>query len=66
MILTARIDAELSGLRLDDAAKTLFPQLSKGEIRRVIDWGGCNINQVLVRVASRQVKEGDEVALGVM
>ncbi|MBJ6752815.1 RluA family pseudouridine synthase [Geomonas anaerohicana] len=66
MILTARIDAEQAGLRLDDAAKLLFPQLSKGEIRRVIDWGGCNINQVLVRVASRQVKEGDEVALGLM
>ena len=66
MILTARVDAEQSGLRLDDAAKAMFPQLSKGEIRRIIDWGGCNVSQALVRVASRLVKEGDEIALGIM
>jgi 23S rRNA pseudouridine1911/1915/1917 synthase len=66
MILVARVDAEQAGLRLDDGAKALFPQLSKGEIRRIIDWGGCNISQVLVRVASRQLKEGDEIALGLM
>jgi len=66
MILTARVDAEQAGMRLDDAAKALFPQLSKGEIRRVVDWGGCYLSQVLVRVASRSVKEGDEIALGLM
>lgn len=66
MILTARVDAEQSGMRLDDAAKALFPQLSKGEIRRIVDWGGCYLSQVLVRVASRGVKEGDEIALGMM
>ena len=66
MILTARVDAEQAGMRLDDAAKALFPQLSKGEIRRVVDWGGCYLSQVLVRVASRGVKEGDEIALGIM
>lgn len=66
MILTARVDAEQAGMRLDDAAKALFPQLSKGEIRRVVDWGGCYLSQVLVRVASRSVKEGDEIALGIM
>jgi len=66
MILTARVDAENAGLRLDDAAKALFPQLSKGEIRRIIDWGGCNVSQALVRVASRTMKEGDEIALGLM
>jgi 23S rRNA pseudouridine1911/1915/1917 synthase len=53
-------------MRLDDGAKALFPQLSKGEIRRIIDWGGCNISQTLVRVASRTLKEGDEIALGIM
>ena len=66
MILLARVDAEQSGMRLDDGAKSMFPQLSKGEIRRIIDWGGCNVSQALVRVASRILKEGDEVALGVM
>jgi RluA family pseudouridine synthase len=66
MILTARVDAELAGTRLDDAAKALFPQYSKGEIRRIIDWGGCYLSQTLVRVASRTVKEGEEIALGIM
>jgi 23S rRNA pseudouridine1911/1915/1917 synthase len=66
MILVARVGEEHSGMRLDDGAKALFPQLSKGEIRRIIDWGGCNLSQTLVRVASRTLKEGDEIALGVM
>jgi 23S rRNA pseudouridine1911/1915/1917 synthase len=66
MILVARVDAEQAGMRLDDGAKSMFPQLSKGEIRRIIDWGGCNVSQALVRVASRTLKEGDEVALGVL
>jgi 23S rRNA pseudouridine1911/1915/1917 synthase len=53
-------------MRLDDGAKLIFPQFSKGELRRIIDWGGCNVSQALVRVASRTLKEGDEIALGVM
>lgn len=66
MILTARVTDELAALRLDDAAKALFPQLSKGEIRRVIDLGGCAVNQVMVRVASKQLRKGDEIIIGVM
>ncbi|GFO68709.1 RNA pseudouridine synthase [Geomonas limicola] len=66
MILVARVGAELAGLRLDDGVKQLFPQYSKGEIRRVIDWGGCSLGQLTVRVASRTLKEGDEIAFGVM
>jgi len=66
MILVERVGAEQAGMRLDDGAKLLFPQFSKGEIRRIIDWGGCNVSQALVRVASRTLKEGDEIALGVM
>jgi len=66
MILVARVDAEQAGMRLDDGAKIIFPQLSKGEIRRIIDWGGCNVSQALVRVASRPLKEGDEIAFGAM
>lgn len=66
MILTSRIGDEQAFLRLDDAAKMLFPQLSKGEIRRIIDLGGCAVNKVMVRVASRQMRTGDEVDIGVM
>lgn len=66
MILTAKCGPEQAAMRLDDAARELFPKLSKGEIRRVIDLGGCAVNQVMVRVASRQVREGDEIIIGVM
>ena len=66
MILIARAGEEQASLRLDDGARELFPQLSKGEIRRIIDLGGCAVNQVMVRVASRQLKAGDEIAIGVM
>jgi 23S rRNA pseudouridine1911/1915/1917 synthase len=66
VILIERVGAEQAGMRLDDGAKIIFPQFSKGEIRRIIDWGGCNVSQALVRVASRVLKEGDEIALGVM
>jgi len=66
MILTATVGTEQAGMRLDDGARLLFPQLSKGEIRRVIDWGGCSVNQVVVRVASRTLREGDGIVLGVM
>jgi len=66
MILTARTDQKCTGLRLDDAAKELFPQLSKSQIRRIIDLGGCAVNQVMVRVASRELSAGDEIIVGVM
>ncbi|WP_243372034.1 RluA family pseudouridine synthase [Geotalea sp. SG265] len=66
MILKAAVTAEAAGMRLDDGAKLLFPELSKAQIRRIIDWGGCTISESLVRVASRQLREGDLVALGVM
>src|SRR5512137_2092229 len=66
MILTARTDKDCAGQRLDDVAKELFPQLSKSEIRRIIDLGGCAVNQVMVRVASREISAGDEIIIGVM
>jgi len=66
MILKASVSAELAGMRLDDGARQLFPELSKTQIRRIIDWGGCTISDVLVRVASRQLREGDLISLGVM
>lgn len=66
MILTSLVGCEQDCLRLDDAAKALFPQLSKSLIRRIIDLGGCAVNQVMVRVASRELRHGDEIILGVM
>ena len=66
MILMGRVGPEQAGMRLDDGAKELFPQLSKGQIRRIVDLGGCAVNQVMVRVASRSLRLGDELALGVM
>jgi RluA family pseudouridine synthase len=66
MILTARVGSEQAGLRLDAGAAALFPQLSKGRIRTVIDWGGCTVAGAMVRVASRTLREGEEIVLGVM
>lgn len=66
MILTATAGPELAGKRLDDGARELFPQLSKGRIRQIIDWGGCAVAGQMVRVASRLLRPGDEIILGVM
>jgi len=65
MIKTCIVSAELGGSRLDDALAQLVA-LSKGEARRIIDRGGCAVNQSMVRVASRAVKAGDLLAVGVM
>jgi RluA family pseudouridine synthase len=66
MIVRATVGPEQAAMRLDDAARELFPNLSKGEIRRIVDRGGCTVDQTMVRVASRTVKEGNELILGIM
>ncbi len=66
MILKSVVGPEQAGMRLDDGVKQLFPQLSKGQIRRIIDWGGCTIRHACVRVASRSLLEGDDISIGVM
>ncbi|WP_298273101.1 RluA family pseudouridine synthase [Geobacter sp.] len=66
MILKGKAGPELADVRLDEGAKRLFPELSKSRIREIIDWGGCAVSGTMVRVASRQLKSGDEVVLGVM
>ena len=66
MIYRLTIPEGLAGKRLDDGIATLLPELSKGEVRRIIDRGGCAINASMVRVASRQVRSGDILELGVM
>jgi len=53
-------------MRLDDGAVRLFPQLSKTRVRKIIDWGGCAVAGAMVRVASRTLRAGEEITLGVM
>lgn len=65
MILRAVAGPPVAGMRLDDGVKALFPAFSKGRIRKVIDWGGCRVGQAVVRVASRPLREGDEIVFAV-
>lgn len=66
MILRKTITAEHAGLRLDDALSVLFEKVGKSEARRIIDRGGCAVNSSMVRVASRPVKAGDMLEIGLM
>ena len=66
MILRKTVTAEQGGHRLDEALATIFEALSKSEARRIIDRGGCAVNSSMVRVASRAVKVGDVIEIGVM
>ncbi|MGE0156663.1 MAG: pseudouridine synthase [Geobacter sp.] len=65
MIQNRAIPDSLAGRRLDDALADLA-NISKGEARRVIDRGGCAVNQAMVRVASRAVRAGDLLTAGLM
>jgi len=53
------------GKRLDETLAQLAG-ISKGEARRIIDRGGCALNQAMVRVASRSMKDGDSLTVGIM
>jgi RluA family pseudouridine synthase len=64
VILHGTVTPALAGRRLDDVVRELFPELSKGRIRKAIDWGGCRVNGDVVRVASRGLHAGDSVVLG--
>lgn len=66
MILRKTVTAGQGNLRLDEAVSTLFDSLSKSEARRIIDRGGCAVNSSMVRVASRSIKSGDIIEIGVM
>ena len=66
MIYKNTVAEDQGGRRLDDAVAMLFDGLSKSEARRIIDRGGCSVNSAMVRVASRTVKQGDVVEVGVM
>lgn len=65
MIHTMAITEDMHGIRLDEALARLAV-ISKGEARRIIDRGGCALNDSMVRVASRGVKAGDRLIVGMM
>ncbi|MDD5287399.1 MAG: RluA family pseudouridine synthase [Desulfuromonadaceae bacterium] len=66
MIIRKTIGSEQNGLRLDDAIALLCAGVSKSEARRIIDRGGCTVNVAMVRVASRGVRTGDIIEIGLM
>jgi RluA family pseudouridine synthase len=66
MILKKTATAIHSGKRLDETVSGMFENISKTEARRIIDRGGCAVNSGMVRVASRTVKAGDVIEIGVM
>lgn len=66
MIIRKIIGKEQNGCRLDDAIAAICAGVSKSEARRIIDRGGCTVNVALVRVASRSVKAGDVIEIGIM
>jgi 23S rRNA pseudouridine1911/1915/1917 synthase len=66
LILKAVAGPGQTGKRLDDGAAQLFPQLSKTRLRKIIDWGGCTVDNVKVRVASRTLRGGEEIVIGVI
>ncbi len=65
MIKNFSIPPVLAGKRLDESLAQLAG-FSKGEARRIIDRGGCAVNQSMVRVASRGMKDGDSLTVGIM
>ncbi len=66
MIRKGTIKGDADGRRLDDCVALLFDEVSKSEARRIIDRGGCAVNSAMVRVASRAVRAGDIIEIGVM
>ncbi|HEY4743088.1 MAG TPA: RluA family pseudouridine synthase [Desulfuromonadaceae bacterium] len=66
MIRKETIRQEQEGRRLDEAVTLVFDGISKSEARRIIDRGGCSVNSAMVRVASRTVRAGDVIEVGVM
>ncbi|BCS55587.1 RluA family pseudouridine synthase [Geobacter sp. SVR] len=66
MIRRETVNEATGGRRLDDVIPALFVGLSKSEARRIIDRGGCAVNNSMVRVASRTVVVGDVIEVGVM
>jgi len=66
MILRKTVTNDAAGKRLDEVVSLLCENVSRSEARRIIDRGGCALNGVMVRVASRVVKPKDIIEVGVM
>jgi 23S rRNA pseudouridine1911/1915/1917 synthase len=66
MIFKKTVNEEQGVRRLDEALALIFDTVSKSEARRIIDRGGCAVNSSMVRVASRVVRAGDVIEVGVM
>jgi RluA family pseudouridine synthase len=65
MIKLFSVSSTMAGQRLDETLAQLAG-ISKGEARRIIDRGGCAVNQAMVRVASRGMKAEDQLSVGFM
>lgn len=65
MIIELQAADDHAGRRLDEVL-ALLAAISKGEARRIIDRGGCALNGTMVRVASRSLKDGDLLTVGMM
>ena len=65
MIKIFNVSSTMAGQRLDETLAHLAG-VSKGEARRIIDRGGCAVNQAMVRVASRGMKAEDQLTVGFM
>lgn len=63
MIKIFSVSSTMAGQRLDETLAQLAG-ISKGEARRIIDRGGCAVNQAMVRVASRGMKAEDQLTVG--
>ena len=66
MIHNFIIADDLNRVRLDEAIPRCCSAVSRSEARRIIDRGGCAVNRTMVRVASREVKTGDIIEIGIM
>ncbi|HQB38409.1 MAG TPA: RluA family pseudouridine synthase [Deltaproteobacteria bacterium] len=66
MIIRKTVENGFGCGRLDDALAQHFEAVSKSEARRIIDRGGCAVNSAMVRVASRMVRGGDVIEIGLM
>lgn len=65
MIKIFSVTISMAGQRLDETL-SLLAGISRGEARRIIDRGGCAVNQAMVRVASRSMRLDDHLTVGLM
>jgi 23S rRNA pseudouridine1911/1915/1917 synthase len=58
-----QVPEALAGARLDKVLAQLVPELSRREARKVLAMGAVTIGRKRVRIASWEVRAGDEIAL---